>query len=109
MYPECNVSQTLLNTGHKVEAMNECIECKLPQSLMTKTGKVFLVNAHATPEEISFVFFPTVLYSKSYCFQNYKSLDVNLFAFAYRLFHEDLSPINGVHLHETVCRQMQTN
>ena len=28
-------------------------------------------------------------------------LEVNLFAFAYRLFHEDD--------HETVCRQMQTN
>ena len=24
-----------------------------------------------------------------------KILEVNLFAFAYRLFHEDLSPING--------------
>ena len=25
-----------------------------------------------------------------------KILEVNLFAFAYRLFHEDFSPINGV-------------
>ena len=30
-----------------------------------------------------------------------KILEVNLFAFAYRLLHEDFS--------ETVCRQMQTN
>ena len=29
-----------------------------------------------------------------------KILEVNLFAFAYRLFHEDFSPINGV-LHDT--------
>ena len=31
-----------------------------------------------------------------------KILEANLFAFAYRLFHEDFSPINGV-------LQMQTN
>ena len=35
-----------------------------------------------------------------------KILEVHLFAFAYRLFHEDFSSID---LHETVCRQMQTN
>ena len=29
-----------------------------------------------------------------------KILEVNLFAFAYRLFHEDFSPIDGV-LHDT--------
>ena len=41
-----------------------------------------------------------------------KILEVNLFAFANRLFHEDFSAINGAlerNLHETVCRQMQTN
>ena len=39
-----------------------------------------------------------------------KILEVILFAFAYRLFHEDFSPIDGkLHLHETVCREMQTN
>ena len=62
-----------------------------------------------------------------------KILEVNLFAFAYRLFHRDFSPINGAYwlevnlfafayrlfqyapligeksLYETVCRQMQTN
>ena len=32
-------------------------------------------------------------------------LEVNLFAFAYRLFHEDFSPI----FEATVCRQMQIN
>ena len=42
-------------------------------------------------------------------------LEVNLFAFAYKLFHEDFSPIEAEprrlerNLHETVCRQMQTN
>ena len=35
-----------------------------------------------------------------------KILEVNLFAFAYRLFHEDLSSIDGTLPHETVCRQM---
>ena len=48
-----------------------------------------------------------------------KILEVNLFEFAYRLFHKGFSPIDGAHralprrlernLHETVCRQMQTN
>ena len=45
-----------------------------------------------------------------------KILEVNLFAFAYRLFHRDFPPINGEYvrllernLYETVCRQMQTN
>ena len=50
-----------------------------------------------------------------------KILEVNLFSFAYRLFHGDFSPIDGTlhsnamsrrlerNLHETVCRQMQTN
>ena len=33
-----------------------------------------------------------------------KILEVNLFAFAYRLFHRDFSLINGA-----FCRQMQTN
>ena len=39
-------------------------------------------------------------------------LEVNLFAFAYRLFHGDFSPICRTlrrlerNLHETVCRQM---
>ena len=28
-----------------------------------------------------------------------KILEVNLFAFAYRLFHRDFSPINGTHLY----------
>ena len=48
-----------------------------------------------------------------------KILEVNLFAFAYRLFHEDFSPINQFgstghsrwlerNLYETFCRQMQT-
>ena len=33
-----------------------------------------------------------------------KILEVNLFAFAYRLFHEDFSPINGVlPILETLC------
>ena len=36
-------------------------------------------------------------------------LEVNLFAFAYRLFHEDFSPIYERNLHETVCMQMQIN
>ena len=42
-------------------------------------------------------------------------LEVNLFAFAYRLVHEDFSPIYGAerrlerNLHETVCKQMQIN
>ena len=46
---------------------------------------------------------------------NTKILELNLFAFANRLFHEDFSSIDGVlrrlkrSLHETVCRQMQTN
>ena len=36
--------------------------------------------------------------------------EVNLFAFAYRLFHEDFSQIyEERNLHETVCRQIQTN
>ena len=43
-----------------------------------------------------------------------KILEVNLFAFAYRLFHRDFSPLEcpmewGRNLYETVCRQMQTN
>ena len=38
-----------------------------------------------------------------------KILEVNLFAFAYRLFRRDFSPLNGRNLYETVCRQMQTN
>ena len=48
-----------------------------------------------------------------------KILEVNLFAFAYRLFHRDFSKINGTYcnmsrllmtnLYETFCRQMQTN
>ena len=50
-----------------------------------------------------------------------KILEVNLFAFAYRLFHEDFSSIVGdfyfskspqrlkKNLRETACRQMQTN
>ena len=42
-------------------------------------------------------------------------LEVNLFAFAYRLFRRDFSPLDGTYcrvgrnLYETVCRQMQTN
>ena len=45
--------------------------------------------------------------------------EVNLFAFAYRLFRRDFSPLDGTYcmdtrrvgrnLYETVCRQMQTN
>ena len=48
-----------------------------------------------------------------------KILEVNLFAFAYRLFHEDYFMKIALqstyvrrlkrNLHETVCRQMQTN
>ena len=60
-----------------------------------------------------------------------KILEVNLFTFAYKLFHRDFSPINGTsnvpligekslwdiamsrclerNLYQTVCRQMQTN
>ena len=41
-----------------------------------------------------------------------KILEASLFAFAYRLFHEDFSSIDGRlkrNLHETVCKQMQTN
>ena len=48
-----------------------------------------------------------------------KILEVNLFAFAYRLFRRDFSPLDGTYcnmsrrvgrnLYETVCRQMQTN
>ena len=52
-----------------------------------------------------------------------KILEVNLFAFAYRLFRRDFSPLDGTadtsyrnmsrrvgrNLYETVCRQMQTN
>ena len=47
---------------------------------------------------------------------NTKILEVNLFAFAYRLFRRDFSPLDGTYarrvgrnLYETVCRQMQTN
>ena len=36
-----------------------------------------------------------------------KILEVNLFAFAYKLFPEEFSPINGVQT--TIKRQMQTN
>ena len=42
-------------------------------------------------------------------------MEVNLFAFAYRLFHEDISLIYKAprkletNLHKTVCRQMQIN
>ena len=41
-------------------------------------------------------------------------LEVNLFVSAYRLFHENFSPIYEPHelernFHETVCRQMQIN
>ena len=33
-----------------------------------------------------------------------KILEVNLFAFAYRLFHEDFSPIDGaLHMHIYMC------
>ena len=47
-------------------------------------------------------------------YKSTKILAVNLFAFAYRLFHEDFSSIyraRGLerNLHETACRQMQTN
>ena len=43
-----------------------------------------------------------------------KILEVNLFAFAYRLFRRDFSPLDvtlrvGRNLYETVCRQMQRN
>ena len=58
-----------------------------------------------------------------------KILEVNLFAFAYRLFRRDFSPLDGTYckaekrneypfnmsrrvgrkLYETVCKQMQTN
>ena len=45
-----------------------------------------------------------------------KILEVSLFAFAYRLFRRDFSPLDGTfchrvgrNLYETVCRQMQTN
>ena len=38
-----------------------------------------------------------------------KILEVNLFAFAYRLFHRDFSPNNRTYCMGTVCRQMQTN
>ena len=56
-----------------------------------------------------------------------KILEVNLFAFAYRLFRRDFSPLDGTYcmgtheypcnmsrrvgrnLYETVCRQMQIN
>ena len=41
-----------------------------------------------------------------------KILEVNLFAFAYRLFRRDFLPTRvewGENLYETVCRQMQTN
>ena len=41
-----------------------------------------------------------------------KILEFNLFAFAYRLSHEDFLAEPGRlerNLHETVCRQMQTN
>ena len=50
-----------------------------------------------------------------------KILEVNLFAFAYRLYRRDFSPLDGTYctrsmsrrvgrnLYETVCRQMQTN
>ena len=48
-----------------------------------------------------------------------KILEVNLFAFTYRLFRRDFSPLDGTYydmsrrvgrnLYETVCRQMQTN
>ena len=38
-----------------------------------------------------------------------KILEVHLFAFAYRLFHRDMSRWLGRNLYETVCRQMQTN
>ena len=48
-----------------------------------------------------------------------KILEVNLFAFAYRLFRRDFSPLDGTYcnmshrvgrnLYETVCRRMQTN
>ena len=37
-----------------------------------------------------------------------KILEVNLFAFAYRLFRRDFSPLDGTY-YETVCMQMQTN
>ena len=43
-----------------------------------------------------------------------KILEANLFAFAYRLYHEDFSPINAAprqlerNLHKRVCRQIQT-
>ena len=37
-----------------------------------------------------------MLLMAAYIFELYtKILEVNLFAFAYRLFHEDFSPING--------------
>ena len=44
----------------------------------------------------------------------YKDYKVNLSVFAYRMFHEDFSLTDGArqlkrNLHETVCRQMQTN
>ena len=55
-----------------------------------------------------------------YIYNSYtKILEVNLFAFAYRLFRRDFSPLDGTYcnmsrrvgrnLDETVCRQMQTN
>ena len=40
-----------------------------------------------------------------------KILEVTLFVFAYRLFHEDFSSIDRQlkrNLYETVCRQMET-
>ena len=35
-----------------------------------------------------------------------KLLEVNLFAFAYRLFHEDFSSINGTLQSEGKCKQI---
>ena len=41
--------------------------------------------------------------------QDTKILEVNLFAFAYRLFHRDFSPINGTSQDIYTNIQMQTN
>ena len=106
---------------HSRNIMNTIIYCILKAYCKQFAYAIYGASSQ-TFKKYSYSFVFVLLYSCVHltlcvCIHNIvlytKILEVNLFAFAYRLFHEDFSSIIGRwlkrNLHETVCRQMQTN
>ena len=85
---DCFIEISPQSTGHIAICPVDWGEISMKQSVgkCKQTSRIFVYIYHID-----------MIYTLYICTIYTKILEVNLFAFAYRLFHRDFSPINGTH------------